>query len=74
MPAMHPAKPLAASKNAALASVTSTPARSSARRHRARARRRVTLAEQRDRALRPHRPVAEQAADDPALDRRAVVR
>ena len=74
MPAMQPAKPWAASKNAALASVTSTPALQQRRRHLLGARRRLTLVEQRDRTARPHRPVAEQAADDPALDRHAVAR
>ena len=69
---MQPAKPLAASKKAALQSVTSTARRSSsagigpppsmARWH---------SLQQFDRLSRPDRPVAQQPADDPALDRAA---
>ena len=65
---MHPAKPFAASKNAALASVISTPRRSKLVRHSPSARGRVALVEQRHGAPRPDRPVAQEAADDPALD------
>ena len=66
---MQPAKALAASKNAALPSVTSTPVRSSAAGtcpSRAAAWHSASSATARSR---PHRPVPEQAADDAALDR-----
>ena len=68
---MQPAKPCAASKKAALASVTRTAVRRSSDGTVAGARRGLAVREQLDGPARPDRPVAEQAADDPPLDRAA---
>ena len=69
---MQPAKPWAASKNAALASVISTPRCSSPAGICSGARRRLALVEQRHGAPRPHGPVAKKPPDDTALDHSSV--
>ena len=66
---MQPAKPLAASKKAALASVTCDRQPEQVGRRRPSPRRGgLAGVEQLDRPPRPDRPVAEQAADEPTLD------